>query len=155
MKKAGDGGPRVVRSEVGNLTTRTILVSSTTVTKNLARTPQNSPKEKKKPDNTRRSNDMTPITVTATNIMTPRPPRPTEYSPRIQPDCSSSSSKPVKPNCTRSKPKINENLLSRAAAKTPRCGSCRARARAAHRVIRNVGREVRTGRSNEVYDGRD
>jgi len=91
--------------------------------------------------------------MTATNIMTPRPPRPAEYSRRIQPDCSSSS-KSVNPNYTRSKyAKNNENSLSRAAAETPRCRACRARARAAHGVIGDVGHEIRPGRSNEVYDG--
>jgi hypothetical protein len=46
-------------------------------------------------------------------------------------------------------------LLSRTTAETPRRGACRTRARAAHRVIRDVGREVRAGRCDEVHHRRD
>lgn len=85
--------------------------------------------------------------------MTPHPPHPAEYSPRIPPDYSNN-----KISHTIREIQANEqwgDLLSRAAAKTPRCGACRARARAAHRVIGDVGRKVRPGGSDEVHDGRD
>ena len=87
------------------------------------------------------------------DLMTPHPPHPAEYSPRIPPDYSNN-----KISHTIRKIQANEqwgDLLSRAAAKTPRCGACRARARAAHRVIGDVGRKVRPGGSDEVHDRRD